>query len=143
MCSATERRADMVTRDVMSFLKCDYFLRLTKSNPKRSFTAVITGVIPAGIFVQVDELMVEGFVHVSNLGWGYFDFDASRQLFYSYDEMLSYQVGDRVKVERPDVELESRHITFMQCRQLEHKNWERALEQMGKEYGRSFKRKRR
>ncbi|MDU5053296.1 MAG: VacB/RNase II family 3'-5' exoribonuclease [Sutterella wadsworthensis] len=143
MCSATERRADMVTRDVMSFLKCDYFLRLTKSNPKRSFTAVITGVIPAGIFVQVDELMVEGFVHVSNLGWGYFDFDASRQLFYSYDEMLSYQVGDRVKVERPDVELESRHITFMQCRQLEHKNWERALEQMEKEYGRSFKRKRR
>lgn len=143
MCSATERRADIVTRDVMSFLKCDYFLRLTKNNPKRSFTAVITGVIPAGIFVQVDELMVEGFVHVSNLGWGYFDFDAARQLFYSYDEMLSYQVGDRVKVERPDVELESRRITFMQCRQLEHKNWERALEQMEKEYGRSFKRKRR
>lgn len=123
MCSATERRADMVTRDVMNFLKCEFFLRLTRSKPKLDYTGVITGVIPAGIFVQIDNLMVEGFVHVSNLGWGYFDYDPNSQMFYCYDEMLSYQVGDRVKVGHPDVDLESRRISFNSCRPLEFKNW--------------------
>jgi ribonuclease R len=63
-CSANERRADEASRDVENWLKCYYM----KDRLGEEFTGVISGVTPFGIFVQLDELFVEGLVHVTGLG---------------------------------------------------------------------------
>ncbi len=73
-CSANERRADEASRDVENWLKC-YFMQ---DKLGEEFTGTITGVTTFGIFVQLDELFVEGLVHVTELGTDYFQYDDAR-----------------------------------------------------------------
>ncbi len=106
--SAAERRADDASRDVMQFLKCDYL----RSRVGRKFKGTVTGMCAAGVFVSLDEMPIEGFVHISNLGWGYYDYDESQMTMTSYDEMTQVRIGDRVVVRLDAVELETRRINF-------------------------------
>ena len=68
--------------------------------------------VPAGVFVALDDMPIEGFVHISNLGWGYYDFDEKAMTMTSYDEMAQVRLGDRVTVKLDGVELETRRINF-------------------------------
>jgi len=70
-CSMTERRADEATREVIGWLKC-YFMQ---DKVGEVYTGVVTAVVPFGLFVTLDELFVEGLVHISDLGDDYFHFD--------------------------------------------------------------------
>ena len=106
--SAAERRADDASRDVMQFLKCDYL----RSRVGRKFKGTVTGMCAAGVFVSLDEMPIEGFVHISNLGWGYYDYDESQMTMTSYDEMTQVRIGDHVVVRLDAVELETRRINF-------------------------------
>ena len=42
------------------------------------FTGSITGVTAFGVFVALDDIYVEGLVHMSDLGEDYFQFDAGK-----------------------------------------------------------------
>jgi ribonuclease R len=64
----TERRADEATRDVGNWLKC-YYMR---DRIGEVFAGTIAAVVPFGVFVALDEVYVEGLVHVSELGEDYF-----------------------------------------------------------------------
>mgnify|MGYP002802622461 FL=1 len=92
----------------MQFLKCDYL----RSRVGRKFKGTVTGMCAAGVFVSLDEMPIEGFVHISNLGWGYYDYDESQMTMTSYDEMTQVRIGDRVVVRLDAVELETRRINF-------------------------------
>jgi ribonuclease R len=70
-CSANERRADEASRDVEAWLKC-YFMR---ERVGEQFRGTISGVAPFGVFVTLNDLFVEGLVHVSELGTDYFQFN--------------------------------------------------------------------
>jgi ribonuclease R len=72
-CSMTERRADEATRDVGNWLKC-YYMR---DRIGEVFAGTIAAVVPFGVFVALDEVYVEGLVHVSELGEDYFNTTAS------------------------------------------------------------------
>lgn len=108
LCSAAERRADDATRDVMKFLKCDYL----KGSVGRTFDAVITGFCAAGAFIELERIPVDGFVHVSCLGWGYYEYDEQLQRMVSRGDMKMYCIGDRVRVKLESVELEERRLNF-------------------------------
>ena len=73
-CSQTERRADEATRDVEAWLKCYYM----QDRVGEEFAGTISGVTGFGVFVTLDEVYVEGLVHVSELGNDYFHFDAAK-----------------------------------------------------------------
>lgn len=73
-CSMTERRADEATRDVADWLKCDFML----DQVGNVFKGVIASVTGFGFFVRLDELFIDGLVHVSSLDNDYYRFDQSR-----------------------------------------------------------------
>ncbi|MGA2654927.1 MAG: ribonuclease R, partial [Gammaproteobacteria bacterium] len=70
-CSMTERRADEATRDVTTWLKCEYML----DKVGETFTGIISGVTGFGLFVELKDIYVEGLVHVSTLANDYYTFD--------------------------------------------------------------------
>ena len=109
ICSAAERRADDATRDVMNYLKCDYMLKHGKGRHE----AVVTGMIPSGVFVQLCDIAVDGFVHISNLGWGYWEYDEAELTMTSSEEMTQVRVGDRVTVRLEEVDLDNRRMSFV------------------------------
>ncbi|GJI98116.1 ribonuclease R [Duganella caerulea] len=105
-CSANERRADEASRDVEAWLKC-YFMQ---DKLGEEFTGIITGVTTFGIFVQLDQLFVEGLVHVTDLGADYFQYDDARHELRGERTGKRFQLTDRVSVQVVRVDLEARKI---------------------------------
>ena len=105
-CSANERRADEASRDVEAWLKC-YFIR---DKLGEEFTGTISGVTSFGVFVQLDQLYIEGLVHVTELGADYFQYDEARHELRGERTGMRYQLTDRVRVQVSRVDLDARRI---------------------------------
>jgi ribonuclease R len=108
-CSMTERRADDATRDVVSWLKCFYM----QDRIGEHFDGSIAAVTGFGIFVALDEVYVEGLVHISELGNDYFHFDPARHLLRGERTRRRFRLGDRVGVKLVRVDLEQMRIDFV------------------------------
>jgi len=107
-CSMTERRADEATRDVVAWLKCYYM----KDRVGETFPGSISGVTAFGAFVALDEVYVEGLLHVSDLGNDYFHFDPARHQLMGERTRKHYRLGDRLRVEVARVDLDTSRIDF-------------------------------
>ncbi|MFA9438730.1 ribonuclease R [Uliginosibacterium sp. sgz301328] len=107
-CSMTERRADEASRDVESWLKCYYM----QDHVGEEYAGSITAVVPFGIFVTLDELFVEGLVHISDLGRDYFHYEESRHELVGERSGQRFRLSDRVDVQIVRVDLETRKIDF-------------------------------
>jgi ribonuclease R len=108
-CSANERRADEASRDVENWLKC-YFMQ---DKLGEDFTGTVSGVTPFGIFVTLDQLYVEGLVHISGLGTDYFQYDEARHELRGERGGQVYKLTDKVNVKVARVDLESRKIDLV------------------------------
>ena len=108
-CSANERRADEASRDVEAWLKCYYM----QDKLGEAFTGTVAGVTTFGIFVQLDELYVEGLVHVTELGQDYFQYDEARHQLRGERTGKTFGLTDRVVVQVAKVDLESRKIDLV------------------------------
>ncbi|MDR2637381.1 MAG: ribonuclease R [Zoogloeaceae bacterium] len=108
-CSQTERRADEATRDVENWLKCYYM----KERIGEVFAGSIAAVTAFGIFVALDEVYVEGLVHVSELGADYFQFDPVKHQMLGERTGQRFRLGDRLTVRLVRADLESNRIDFV------------------------------
>ena len=107
-CSMTERRADDATYDVLAWLKCEY----TASRVGESFTGKVTGVTGFGLFVRLDEIYVEGLVHITGLPSDYYQFDPLKQRLRGDRSGRVYGINDELTVIVARVDLDDRKIDF-------------------------------
>ena len=108
-CSETERRADDASRDVESWLKC-YYMR---EHVGETFAGTITGVVPFGLFVTLDDYFVDGLVHISELGRDYFQYDGARHLLYGERTRKRFRLADRMSVKLVRVDVDQRKIDLV------------------------------
>jgi ribonuclease R len=108
-CSQTERRADEATRDVEAWLKCYYM----HDHVGEVFTGRISAAVAFGIFVALDNIYIEGLVHVSDLGNDYFHFDAVRHQLVGERTGVRFRLGDPITVRVARVDLEGSKIDFV------------------------------
>jgi len=108
-CSETERRADDASRDVENWLKCFYM----RDHVGGTFAGTITGVVPFGLFVTLDEYFVDGLVHISELGRDYFQYDGARHMLLGERTGKRFRLADRMTVKLVRVDLDSRKIDLV------------------------------
>ncbi|MCK8046774.1 ribonuclease R [Shewanella sp. 1CM18E] len=108
-CSTTERRADEATRDVSDWLKCEFM----QDHVGDTFEAVIASVTHFGMFVRLNDLFIDGLVHISSLGSDYYQYDNMRQRLVGEASGQVYQIGDTVTVKVAGVNLDDRQIDLM------------------------------
>lgn len=108
-CSMAERRADEATRDVTAWLKCEYL----QDHIGETFTGTISGVAQFGIFVELQDMFVEGLVHVTSLDSDYFNFDKAQQRLVGERTRKVYSLGGEVKVTVAAVDLEQRKVDLL------------------------------
>ncbi len=106
--SSTERRADDATRDVVSWLKCEFM----QDKLGQVFTGRISAVTSFGIFVELDDVYAEGLVHVTSLKNDYYQFDAAKHRLVGERGGQVYRLGDKMTVLVARVDLEERKIDF-------------------------------
>lgn len=107
-CSMTERRADDATRDAVEWLKCEYM----QDKVDEEFEGIITGVTGFGLFVELQDIYVEGLVHISSLANDYYHFDPARHRLLGERTSTSYRLADPIRVKVMRVDLDERKIDF-------------------------------
>lgn len=107
-CSSTERRADDATREVADWLKCEYM----QDHVGEEFEGVISSVTGFGFFVRLNDLFIDGLVHISGLANDYYLFDMPKQRLIGENSGMIFRLGDAVKVRIEAVSLEQKQIDF-------------------------------
>ena len=107
-CSMTERRADDATREVADWLKCEYM----QDHVGGEFSGVISSVTGFGLFVRLDDLFIDGLVHISTLENDYYQFDAAKQRLIGENSGMQYRLGDKVRIKVEAVHLENKMVDF-------------------------------
>ena len=105
-CSDTERRADEATRDAVTFLKCEFLSHRIGGE----YEAVVSAATNFGLFVELQPLYVEGLVHITELGEDYFHYDNARHCLKGERTGKTYRLGDRIKVQVAQVNLDDRKV---------------------------------
>ena len=108
-CSMTERRADDATRDVSDWLKCEFM----QDHVGDVFSGVISTVTNFGLFVRLQNLHIEGLVHITSLGRDFFHFDDVRMCLSGEQTGQIYRVGDILEVKVASVSLEEKKIDLV------------------------------
>jgi ribonuclease R len=109
VCSGTERRADEATRDAEDWLKCEYM----QDKLGEEFDGTITSVQGFGIFVELDQVYVDGLVHITALDNDYYHFDPVGHRLTGERTGQVYRLGDRLRVKVAAVNLDDRKIDFV------------------------------
>ncbi|MFN2289128.1 MAG: ribonuclease R [Chromatocurvus sp.] len=104
--SVTERRADDATRDVQSWLKCEYL----QDHVGAEFGGVVAAVTSFGLFVELEDLYIEGLVHITALPGDYYRFDPAHQRLVGERSGRNFQLGDKVQVQVARVDLDDKKI---------------------------------
>lgn len=105
--SQNERTAIECERDVNDMKMAEYM----KDHIGEEYTGIISGLIPTGMFIRLPNL-IEGFVHVSELGDDYFVLNQDSHMFIGKDKGKKYRLGDKVKILVKNANKEERTIDF-------------------------------
>ena len=106
--SDTERRAEKASRFVESWLKCHYM----KDHVGEEFDGTVTTVTSFGLFVMLDDLYIDGLVHISNVGDDFFVYDEKQQQLIGKDKGGLFGLGDSVRVKVAGVNMDLLQIDF-------------------------------
>ena len=106
--SERERRASEAERELIEWKK----VRFMAGRLGEKFPGYVTGVQAFGLFVELEEIYVQGLVHVSSMTDDYYRFDEKAHLLKGENTKKTYRLGDRVEVQVARVDLERRQIDF-------------------------------
>ena len=107
-CSMTERRADEATREVIQWYKCSYM----EDRVGEEFTGIISSVTSFGVFVELDDIYIEGLVHITSLPIDYYHYDPVGHRLRGERRGRTYRLGNRVRVKVIRVDTDDRKIDF-------------------------------
>jgi len=138
-CSHTSRRADDATRDVASWLKCEFMMDKIGGE----FNGVVSSVTSFGLFVELEKIYIDGLVHVTSLGDDYYHFDASKHRLLGERSNKSFRLGDRLKVKVVKVNLEDKKIDLALVSAGEQEGPSKKRKKTKKPMGKRIKRKKR
>ncbi|MEM0954580.1 MAG: ribonuclease R [Pseudomonadota bacterium] len=105
-CSMTERRADDATREVDAWLKCEFL----QEHVGDTFEGVVAAVTSFGLFIELNDLYIEGLVHISALPADYYHFDRGKQRLVGERSGRFFKLGDAVAVQVARVDLDDKKI---------------------------------
>ncbi|AWD32461.1 Ribonuclease R [Candidatus Kinetoplastibacterium sorsogonicusi] len=99
--SSKERLAEESSRFVSSWYKCLF----AKSYIGQLFSGVITSIVQFGLFISLDDINIEGMIHISSLGNEKFKFDKNNHILLGKYSKKTFCISDKilVKIEKVDL----------------------------------------
>lgn len=107
-CSLTERRAETASRDVDARLKCMYMEQFIGEE----MTGIVSGVTHFGVFVTLDNIMVDGLIHVTSLPNDYYQHNKIQHKLVGERSGHIFQLADKLKIKVAAVSIDDRKIDF-------------------------------
>ena len=104
-CSDQERVSSRAEMSVKTLKKLRLLHSYFGEDPSREYNAVVTKIKPFGLFFELQDLMLEGFLHISELENDYFVYDEKRNLLYGRSSGKIHKLGEAIKVRLARVDL--------------------------------------
>lgn len=123
--SLAERRAMEAERDIINLKKCQFI----EDKVGEKFRGMVTSVHAFGFFVELQDIYVEGLVHVSSLADDFYQYEEERHRLIGVNRRREFGIGTLVEVRVHKVDLERREIDF---RLVEEQNQERGTQYEGR-----------
>jgi ribonuclease R len=98
-----EAEREMVDRKKVQFMR---------DKIGQDFDGYISGVVPFGVFVELEGYFIEGLVHLTRLPEDEYQFLESRYTLLGRRRKKAFRLGDRVRVRVVEANLERRQIDF-------------------------------
>lgn len=106
--SERERLAMEAEREVVDLKK----VRFMDDKQGEDFHGFITGVTAFGFFVELEEIFVEGLVHITSIPDDYYLYLEKEHCLLGRQRRRRFRIGDRVKVKVARVDLQRRKMDF-------------------------------
>jgi len=116
-CSQTEIQADGLERDSTKIKMVEYF----GNQIGTQFTGSVSGVVRSGLFVEVDEIMAEGFLPYPAFGDDYYIYDEEKHQAIGRRTRRRFRLGDKIEIVVAKVDREKREVEFYPASALERK----------------------
>ena len=110
--SEKERTADAAENDIVELKRVQFMLEKTGDE----YEGIISGVTSFGLFVELEEIFVEGLIHVSSMTDDYYALNERDHSLMGRRTKKRFRMGDRVKVKVENVSIEKRRIDFVQVK---------------------------
>ncbi len=107
--SERERLAAEVERDSIKLMQIAYM----EKHLGDIFTGVISGVTGFGLFVELEDMMVDGLIHISDLGNDYYLFEESHHRLIGERTRRQYRIGDQIEVQVVRADRAMRQLDFI------------------------------
>lgn len=104
-CSEQERISFRAEQSVKTLKKLRLLHKYFDQDPHREYKALITKIKPFGIYFEIQDLMLEGFLHISELENDYFVFDEKRNILFGHSSGKVHKLGESIKVRLARVDL--------------------------------------
>ena len=108
-CSIRERVAVAAERESVDLKKVEYMERHLGDE----FFGTVSGVTSFGVFVLLDDVFVEGLVHVNSMTDDYYIFHQGRYMLVGERSRRTFRLGDRLKIQVARVDKEELFIDFI------------------------------
>jgi ribonuclease R len=111
-CSQKERNAEAAEHDLTNYL----VLKLLSNKLGDDFDGTVTGVTSTGLFIQLDRLLVDGFVHINDLPAGQsgtWRFNQNTGSLVASRSAQSIAIGDRFTVRISNVNPQARRLDLV------------------------------
>ena len=107
-CSTNERRADVASREVVQFLKAKFL----EAHLGEEFVGSISGVVPFGVFVTLDDTFADGLVHATSLPRDYYQLGRDKVTLEGQRSGFTLSLGERVRVKIAAVNAATGKVDF-------------------------------
>ncbi|MFI5304072.1 MAG: ribonuclease R, partial [Nitrospiria bacterium] len=116
-CSNRERVSVDAEREVVSLKK----VRFMDNKIDNEFEGHVTGVTSFGLFVELNDIFVEGLVPISSME-DHYQFDAKKHSLIGSRFRNVYRLGDTIRIKVERVSLEKREIRFLLLDEIPEKS---------------------
>ena len=106
--SDRERRADEASREVLEWKKVIFM----RDKVGQSFAGTVTGVASFGLFVELDEIFVQGMVPVATIGGDFWVFREREHRLRGESTGRELRLGDKVTIEVKSIDEDRHQLEF-------------------------------
>jgi ribonuclease R len=107
--SRREENVLKVERDAVALAGCMFLFNKTGSE----YWGTVTGIIEAGVFIELDGLGIDGMIHISRLGRGLYYYDPLTIAMKGVSSNKKIKIGDRMHVRLDKVNIALRRIDLV------------------------------
>jgi len=142
--SDQERLSSKAEQNVILLKKLRHLDRVKKEDPDGDFKAVVTGVKPFGITIDILDIMLEAFIHISEIGADFYEYNEKRRELRGKSTGEVFTTGTEVSAFLRRVDLITQETKWELITEVpEAREYERARPKKAKEYKRMKSKRRR